>query len=271
MSLLVATQITALATAALAFGAVVTAVFAVLAFRKQSMGVRAVERQVSDQQELTQQQAMLIQVQAEQLELQRQQFADQRAANAKQAEVFELQARDLRDSILERTVEEELRRRSQAARVFLREARTGGHADESGRAKPAVTATVLNSSDLPVYDAKIAWRRPPVKRGDGNAEITDGLGTIMPGDEACASREFTADTDMEACAVVLTFRDAAGVMWVSRSDGTLRDSDAETRSAASLPRKVAGLLKREVRDLVADYLARNPPSPEPDSAPQDRL
>jgi hypothetical protein len=67
-------QITAIANIVLAVFAIVTGVFAFLAFRKQS-------REVSDQ--------------AEALALQRQELADQQAANAAQAEVLKLQADDL--------------------------------------------------------------------------------------------------------------------------------------------------------------------------------
>lgn len=45
MSLIFATQLTAGATAALAVFAIVTALFALLAFRKQSEEVRAIEQQ----------------------------------------------------------------------------------------------------------------------------------------------------------------------------------------------------------------------------------
>jgi len=79
MSVDVSGEVTAIATSVLAFFAIVTAVFAVLAFLKQSREVRAIERQVTDQQELTQQQGELLRVQSGQLELQRQQFADQLA------------------------------------------------------------------------------------------------------------------------------------------------------------------------------------------------
>jgi hypothetical protein len=49
MSVLVATQITAIATAVLGVGAIVTAVFAFLAFRKQSAEVGILQQQTADQ------------------------------------------------------------------------------------------------------------------------------------------------------------------------------------------------------------------------------
>ena len=57
MPLILATQLAAVGTAILAVFAIVTAGFAYLAFRKQSQEVRAIERQVRDQEELTRQQA----------------------------------------------------------------------------------------------------------------------------------------------------------------------------------------------------------------------
>jgi hypothetical protein len=250
MSLLVATQLTALATALLAVGAIFTAVFAVLAFRKQSREVSAIERQVSDQQELTRQQAELLRVQSGQLELQRQQFADQREANIRQAEVFDLQATELRESILERALEEEQRRSAQASRVFIREDRHAG-----GAAQASIDATVLNASDRPIYGTELRWRHGSAKRDDAGPEL---LGTTIPGAEYRSSREFLSDADMEASSVLLTFRDAAGAAWICRPDGTLTDELAEQRASASLPRKAAGLLKREIQGVVKDYLARSP-------------
>jgi len=78
MSLIFATQLTAVATAVLAVFAVLTAVFAGLAFRKQS-------QEVKDEQEL-------LEVQSGQLEVQRRQLEEQR-------EINELQIKDLRESL----------------------------------------------------------------------------------------------------------------------------------------------------------------------------
>src|SRR5215469_11346382 len=246
MSLLVATQLTALATAVLAVGAVFTAIFAVLAFRKQSQEVSAIEKQVTDQQELTQQQAELLRLQSRQLEVQQQQFTDQREANARQAKIFELQAAELRQSILERAIEEEERRRAQASLVFIREDRNAEEKSGRERSLPYINATVLNSSDQPVYNAQLQWQRGSAKLDNLSPEQ---LGMIMPGAETYGSRKFASDADMAANNTVLTFRDAAGVTWISRPDGTLRDQQAERRASASFARKAAGRLTREIQDL----------------------
>jgi cell division protein FtsB len=57
MSLIFATQLTAVVTAVLAFFAIVTAWYAHRVFLKQSQEVRAIEQQVQDAEELARQQA----------------------------------------------------------------------------------------------------------------------------------------------------------------------------------------------------------------------
>ena len=85
MSVELSGEITAIATAVLALFAFATAIFAVLAFWKQSREVRAIEHQVRDQEELTQQQAALLEIQGRQLELQQKQF-DQQADERRRAQ-----------------------------------------------------------------------------------------------------------------------------------------------------------------------------------------
>ena len=80
-----ATILSAIATVVLAAGALVTAFYAIRAFRKQS-------EEVSEQ-------AELLKVQSGQLEVQRRQLDDQRQANARQAEAFESSLRNRRDDI----------------------------------------------------------------------------------------------------------------------------------------------------------------------------
>jgi hypothetical protein len=130
MSLIFATQLTAIATAVLAVFAIVTAVFAILAFRKQSREVRAIERQVKDQEALTRQQADLLEIQSGQLEVQRQQLNDQRTEQ----------------------------RRAQASRILISaEPRPD---PETGAGKPIRTnfALVTNTSQQPIYDLKFLFR-----------------------------------------------------------------------------------------------------------------
>ena len=148
MSVDLSGEITAIATAVLAVFAIITAWYARRAFLKQSQEVSAIERQVKDQEELTQQQAELLKVQSGQLELQRQQLDDQREANAKQAGVLELQAGELRASLDQRERAADEQRRSQAAKVNA----WFGWGDEFG--KRAWGAVIRNASDLPVLDVR---------------------------------------------------------------------------------------------------------------------
>ena len=68
MSLIAATQITAVATGILAVFAIVTAVFAFLAFHKQSTKVAALQQQVRDQRDLTAKQTPVLELQLRELE-----------------------------------------------------------------------------------------------------------------------------------------------------------------------------------------------------------
>jgi hypothetical protein len=130
MSLLVATIVTAIATAVLAVGAIVTAILAYKAFKKQSVEVAAVEKQVKGQEELTRQQA-------EQLELQQRQFEQQQTD----------------------------RRHDQASRVFMWTELTTDQEYAQVRRWVArvnyqtVKGHVRNTSRQPVYDLHVNWRK----------------------------------------------------------------------------------------------------------------
>jgi hypothetical protein len=102
MSLLVATQITAAATAVLALFAIVTALLRSWPSASSHAEVAILGKQLEDQQALTRQQADLLKVQSGQLALQSRQFDEQRKLNEKQAEVLALQAKDLEESLAER-------------------------------------------------------------------------------------------------------------------------------------------------------------------------
>jgi hypothetical protein len=90
MSLIFATQLTAIATAMLAAFAIVTGIYAIRAFRKQS-------KEVSDQ-------ISMLGIQSDRL-------AEQRKINAEQLRVLALQAGELRESLAERKREADLQHR----------------------------------------------------------------------------------------------------------------------------------------------------------------
>jgi len=138
-------EITAIATSVLAVFAIVTAIYAVRAFRKQS-------KEVSDK-------ARMLEVQSEQLD-------EQRKLTNLQTPVLELQAAELRESLDERKREAEQResdaeqrRRAQASQVFMWEEhhahdpRIGSTLRELRGAYPTAYAYAKNPSDQPVYEA----------------------------------------------------------------------------------------------------------------------
>jgi hypothetical protein len=158
--------------------------------------------------------------------------ADQRELIGHLAEVLTLQVKDLRLSIDER-------RRAQACQVFIELTRFGGPAtpplDSAPPPSPQpapqppapppgrVTATVHNNSQQPVYDLYVIWQLGTVRMGR-----PDRAARLLPGQEVCFERapESSASgspDDSAALSAFLTFRDAAGIRWTVREDGTLSD------------------------------------------------
>jgi hypothetical protein len=168
------------------------------------------------------------------------QLADQREITRRLEEVVALQVNDLRLSLDER-------RRAQACRVFLELTRNeaAGSAPgapdateppESGQLPTQVTATVHNNSQQPVYDLYVIWQLGTVRMGK-----PDRAPRLMPGghveferqpepppsDAVAADPGVIAEPavqhDPAVLSAFLTFRDAAGVRWTVREDGTLTD------------------------------------------------
>jgi uncharacterized membrane protein (DUF485 family) len=164
------TRVTAIATAGLLAGAVVTAVYAIRAFREQSKEVRH--------------QAAMLSIQSEQLD-------EQRKLNEKQTVVLELQANEFKESREEREREAEQRKKAQAAKVFVKQANsvyipddlseisetfdetdawtdiTRAEAEAEGGWQVA-EMTVVNTSGQPVYDPKLRWHRGSTGHGFPN-------------------------------------------------------------------------------------------------------
>lgn len=194
MSLLGATILTAVATLALAVFAFITAIFAWLAFRKQS-------KEVSDQ-------AGMLRVQSSQLN-------EQRKINVEQARVLQLQAKELQESLDDRKRETEDRRRDQAVQVYMVEV----HATRGEIAQPlreVVTAFVHNTSRQPVYDLRFSWRR-----GDSLHNTTIRAEPLMP-DGKDQDEEFVpSGVNPQKFGAVVIFRDRAGLWWRAHPDGRL--------------------------------------------------
>jgi cbb3-type cytochrome oxidase subunit 3 len=215
MSLIFATQLTAVGTAVLALFAIITAGFAFLAFRKQSKEVRD--------------QADMLRLQSERLEVYREQVDQQRAASAEQMRVLALQAAEIRASLAER-------RSAQASKVFIwTETGPDSGVGQMQRAVSSpggdmITAHVRNASDRPIYSAELLW-------DDGSSllsEIADSSGgerlvpVLMPGSDDARKRKSGPDNR----AVVLRFRDAAGLSWLRGPDGELLDLSVRAESNA---------------------------------------
>jgi gas vesicle protein len=194
------TWITAIFTIALAVGAIITAVFAILAFSKQSAELRTLIEQVDDQ----------------------------RDTNKKLAGAAELQAQELRESLEERKRAGEQQHRAQAQQVYVTLEKTPGTSaapDNSvvqGRMArpPAITATVHNYSQQIIREVQLQWHRGSASHGEPNPEP---LGELIPGADAERERQFPADADLERCGAVVIFRDAAGIRWLRRPDGDLQE------------------------------------------------
>lgn len=194
MSEIFAAQITAVANVVLATFAIVTAVLALLAWRKQS-------KEVSDQ--------------AKMLELQRKQLADQEKTSADQAEVLKLQAQELRESLDERKREAEERLRDQASQVYMWEEHQL-HAEIGKTLEEVIVAHVHNTSPQPVYKVRFEWHN-----GDGPHTLTRRAAPLKP-DEPDSDRFIVPqDADGERFSAVVIFRDRAGLWWRARPDGQI--------------------------------------------------
>ena len=185
MSLIFATQLTAVATLALATLALATAILALLAWRKQS-------REVRDQGEM-------LRVQSEQL-------AEDRQVNAEQIRVFGLQSEELKREARDR-------RRAQAAQVFIMIGRS-----EIVDGQISLMSNAHNTSQLPVYDLWVQWRSSLGEFGTPSV-----VPQFLPGEVRPFTGVWTQGTRPSGPNVSLDFRDAAGVRWRTTSRGILTE------------------------------------------------
>ncbi|HXS61854.1 MAG TPA: hypothetical protein VN767_03220 [Streptosporangiaceae bacterium] len=136
----------------------------------------------------------------------------------------------LHASALRLSVDE--RRRAQACHVFidldrstpLKQIPAAPNAPEAASTPWRITATVHNASSQPVYDLYVIWQLGTERLGR-----PDPTTKLMPGQQVCFERgSHSADPsattiDPNSLTAFLTFRDAAGVRWTAREDGTLTD------------------------------------------------
>jgi hypothetical protein len=124
------------------------------------------------------------------------------------------------------------RRRAQACHVFidldrstpLKQVPAAPNAPGATALPWRITATVHNASSQPVYDLYVIWQLGTERMGR-----PDPTTKLMPGQQVCFERgSHSAEPpgqaiDPGSLTAFLTFRDAAGVRWTAREDGTLSD------------------------------------------------
>jgi hypothetical protein len=192
--------------------AVVTAWYARRAFLKQSQEVLAIERQVKDQEALTQQQADLLKIQSGQLE--------------QQAELLRIQSGQLEVQRQQLNDQRAEQRRAQAKRILI-SAEPRPDPGTSDFADPISTnfVTVTNTSPQPIYNLRFLFRE-----SDGEWTLPDDppdpAPILMPGERY--EYPFSIDLpyvnyllDPSLVAAGVVFRDASGVDWRLYSDGRL--------------------------------------------------
>ncbi len=144
------------------------------------------------------------------------QLAAQHELTRQLAEAMELQSQNLRLALDER-------RRAQACQVFIELKRAGAPGE-------AAAATVHNNSQQPIYDLYVIWLLGTTRIGrpDPAARLLPGQQVSFERSAAPAGGDSQADgvpqaSDSETFTAFLTFRDAAGIRWTVREDGTLSD------------------------------------------------
>lgn len=183
MSLIFATQLTAVATAVLAAFAVVTAWYARQAFLQQSK-----------------------------------QLDDQRKINEEQTAVLRLQAKELGESLGEREREAQLRRRLQASRVFL-----SLEAQEKPSLLARVVVVNTSDQPVYAAETRWYYSRRPkgvVSNYIGTIMPGDRQTAEWPGPEP---NEDDRGEGLDNRDAILTFQDASGVSWMRKQNGDLAE------------------------------------------------
>jgi hypothetical protein len=188
-------EITAIATAILAFFAIVTAVFAFLACLRERQEV-----------------SLLLQDNHEHQQAMERDAAEHHREQASRVWVMMVPG-------------DEATKRDFPAN---RPVRQPAEADIGG---PSLEALVRNTSEhqLPIFQAKLHWYHGSEPYGDPE------LLRDIPGYENTArSRAFPPGTDLSTCGALLTFRDAAGFGWVRAPDSTLTEHPPGELDAAAI-------------------------------------
>jgi hypothetical protein len=163
----------------LALGAIVTAIFAILAFRQQSGQIR-----------------------------------DQQGINRKLVRVLELQAKDLiaADDQRRRAQASQVLLRSEVHERDMRLSQV--NASLTGQQhNPRIVMTVENTSGQPIHDAELRWEMDGIPAG-----VPDRLATLAPGEKRDVQRPIPPG-NADLFTASLYFRDAKGVRWKRGPDG----------------------------------------------------
>jgi hypothetical protein len=217
--LTVPTWVTAIATVILALGAIITSIFAIRAFGKQSEELGVLQQQANDQQALTSQQGELLKIQSGQLELQRQQLDNQRKVNEQQAGVLELQAKELQESVDERKRDREQQRRDQASRVFPTVGVITGTPEQ-------YYVAVKNASDRPVYNLTLTLHSLRAAEPVALSFDSEAMPALMPGEIKRIPSAGGVPFDATGPGGVWSkawFRDANEVRWTVTSKGEISE------------------------------------------------
>lgn len=202
-------------TGLLAIFAILTTIYAVRAFRKQS-------QEVSDQ-------ASMLKVQSDRLEVYRRQIDEQREINDTRGKVLQLQVEEISASLKQRVQEAEERRRKQAAKV------TAWFSTGETPIGSFEGARVRNASDEPIFDVRVFFHhmretdsgaRTPVSQGgppprNTTALIAPGEDEFIPIPENVRAMFGSIPINAKNCAVSIEFIDAAENRWTRDPRGAL--------------------------------------------------
>jgi hypothetical protein len=108
--------------------------------------------------------------------------------------------------------QEELRR-AQASHISIWEEHVS---DEAG--PPWVDARLRNTSGDPIYGVEVRWQANDVVTGE-----PDRQQVLPPGSEILFHRELPPDVSPDLFHAAVRFRDAKGITWLRRPDGTLSE------------------------------------------------
>ena len=147
---------------------------------------------------------------------------------------FTVQYRQLKDQIEERKRERLERRSAQAVQVYIWETHFQ-HAELYQPLRDKVTVHVRNTSQQPVFDLRFEWQ-------SGGATLTEILRAAPllpdPGENQDADTATVPDgTDPKIFGAVVTFRDRAGVRWVTRPDGRFEELPSPGAAVAAPARR----------------------------------